>query len=60
MNYLYRTEPEEIPPALQLSPPVFNLDVRRHGIDPFLSSVAIGAVAGIIGMLLGLCLFLPI
>jgi hypothetical protein len=47
-------------PTVQLSLPSINVDVRRHGFDPFLCGVTIGAVAAILGMLLGLLLFAPI
>ncbi|HEY7330080.1 MAG TPA: hypothetical protein VH592_20760 [Gemmataceae bacterium] len=46
-------------PMLELPLPAINVDVRKRAFDPFLSGVAIGAVAAIFGMLLGLLLFSP-
>jgi hypothetical protein len=44
----------------EVSPPLLNLDVRRRGFDSFVEGIAVGAVAVIVGVLLGLFLLLPI
>lgn len=59
MQYLYQTEWKTDPPALELSSPPIDVNVRRRGFDPFFSGLAVGAVATVAGMVLGLYLFLP-
>lgn len=54
----YRMDPGAIPPSLELSPPSRNLDVRQRSFDPFIFGVAIGAIAAILGLLIGLYVFL--
>lgn len=54
----YRREPREMFPVPQLPPPSFNVNVCRRGADPFLRGVVIGAVATVIGFLIGLLYFL--
>jgi hypothetical protein len=59
MYYLSQMSLGAKPSPLELSFPSLSVDVRRRGIDPFLSGVVIGAVAAVIGMLLGFFLFVP-
>jgi hypothetical protein len=47
-----------IPPSPELSPPSRSVDVRQRGLDPFIIGVAIGAIAAIFGLLIGLYVFL--
>lgn len=59
MDYFDRKEPGKNLPSLVLLSPSLNVDVRRRGSDPFLKGVVIGAVAAIIGVLIGLIFALP-
>ena len=59
MDSLYQTEQRATPPAIELSSPPINVDVRRRGFDPFYSGLAVGTAATLGGVLLGLYLFLP-
>lgn len=47
-----QTEPVAVPPASELSPSAINTDVRRRGLNPFLTGVTAGIIAAIIGFLL--------
>jgi len=60
MHYLSRTGPGVLSPSPKLSASALVLDIRRRGIDPFLSGVVIGAAAAVAGMLLGFYLLVPI
>jgi len=40
-----------------VSPAFRNLDVRKRGFDPFFSGIAVGAMATLVGIALGLCLW---
>jgi hypothetical protein len=53
-----RKEPREMFPVPQLSPPLFHVNVWRQGADPFVRGVVIGAIATVIGFLIGLFYFL--
>jgi len=59
MEYLYRTETPTSRRERKLDPPRLNLDIRQRGFDPFFSGVAVGAVATLIGLILG-WFFMPI
>jgi len=43
------------PTCSEVSLPSLNLDVRKRGVDPFFSGIAVGAMATLIGIGLGLC-----
>lgn len=47
-----QTEQVATPPVSELSPPALNTDVRRHGLNPFLTGVTVGIIASIIAFLL--------
>jgi hypothetical protein len=47
-----------IPPSAEMSPPSRSIDVRRSGFDPFIIGVAIGAIAAILGLVIGLYVLL--
>jgi hypothetical protein len=47
-----RTEPVAMPSIPELSPSAINTDVRRHGLNPFLTGVTVGIIACIIVFLL--------
>ncbi len=53
-----RKESGQILPPLELSPPSFDRNVYRRGLDPFVIGVVVGAVTAIIGFLIGLLYFL--
>lgn len=42
-----------MPSVPELFPSSINTDVRRRGIDPFLTGVAVGIIVFIIGFLIG-------
>lgn len=43
-----------MPSLPELSPSSINTDVRRHGLNPFFTSVTAGVIAAIIGLLIAL------
>lgn len=47
-----RTEPVATPSVPELSPSAINTDVRRRGLNPFLTGVTVGIIASIIAFLL--------
>ena len=53
MHQLYLAEMPCPRPERKLHPPRLNLDIRKRGFDPFFSGVAVGAMATLIGLLLG-------
>lgn len=48
----YQTEPVATPPTPELPPSAINTDVRRHGLNPFLTGVTLAIIALIIGFLI--------
>lgn len=48
----YQTEPVATSPVPELPPSSINTDVRRRGLNPFLTGVMAGIIAFIIGFLL--------
>lgn len=60
MSYLYQAERSATRPTRESFSPPLNVDVRRRGFDPFFVGLVVGAVAAIVGVLLGLYLFLPL
>jgi hypothetical protein len=48
----YRAEPIAKLSLLELSPSSINTDVRRHGLNPFLTGLTVGIIAFITGFLL--------
>jgi hypothetical protein len=53
MNYLLQTETHSPRPKPALNQPRLNLDVRKRGFDPFYSGIVVGAMATVVGLLLG-------
>jgi hypothetical protein len=53
MVYLYRSETPIPRPEAKLDPPRLNLDIRQRRFDPFFSGVAVGAMATLIGLIIG-------
>jgi hypothetical protein len=53
----FQTEPVAIPSEPELSPSSINTDVRKHGINPFLTGVTAGIIASIFGFLIGFVYF---
>ncbi len=53
MEHLYRAATIAPEPAVALSPLLLNLDVRQRGLDPFFRGVAVGALAALLGVVLG-------
>ncbi len=49
-----RAKPCATPPPLKLTPLPLNLDVRRWRLDPFMMGVIVGAIAALVGLLVGL------
>lgn len=47
-----QTGPVAMPSVPELSPSAINTDVRRHGLNPFLTGVTVGIIASIIVFLL--------
>ncbi len=47
-----RTEPVAMLPVSELPPSAINTDVRRRGLNPFLTGVTAGIIAAVIGFLL--------
>lgn len=47
-----QTEPDAKPSVPELSPSAIDTDVRRHGLNPFLTGVTVGIIASIIAFLL--------
>lgn len=48
----YQTEPVAMPPAPELSSSSINTDVRRHGLNPFLTGVTVAIIACILAFLI--------
>ncbi len=49
-----------MPSTLPLASTTIKVNVRRRGMDPFLSGVVIGATAAVLGMLMGLFIVVSI
>ena len=49
----YQTEPDARPSVPELSPSSINTDVRRRGINPYLTGVTVGIIVVIICFLIG-------
>lgn len=54
----YQTEPVSMPPVPELSPSSINTDVCRRDFDPLPLGIVIGAIAAIIGFLIGVAYYL--
>jgi hypothetical protein len=53
MHQLYLAEMPHTHYERKLVPLRLNLDIRKRGFDPFFSGVAVGAMATLVGLLLG-------
>lgn len=47
-----QTEPVALPSLPEMSPSPIDTDVRRHGLNPFLTGVTVGIIAFIVGFLI--------
>jgi hypothetical protein len=53
MDYLFRTKTPRPRRSRKLATPRLNLDIRKRGFDPFFTGIAVGAIATLIGLMLG-------